>query len=155
MANIRYQRIVSFALVAVFGVLSAIPRNGLSALHLLTGDHVHLSYSADHGHDHDTDSNDNHQLVHAHADEGVELDYIQSEFHRHDCVKFTLPSSDYRSSMSLAGNEALQGWDVVPPIPICLLGLPLAVRTHRDFHGACTTFGLTPPELVGFTIFLI
>jgi hypothetical protein len=147
-------RLVSFALAAVFGVLSAIPRNGLSALHLATGDHIHLSYSDDHGHEHGTRSTGDQQIVHMHADEAGELDSIVSDVLRHDCLKVVLPSNDYRSSMSLTGQEFFQSWEIVPPVPACVSN-SLLLCIQRDPDVPPVAFGLTPPELVRSTIFLI
>jgi hypothetical protein len=157
MAKLPIQRLLPIALAAVFGVLSAIPRNGSQTLHLATGDHLHvsLSESASHHHDHDSDSTDGYDLEHKHVVGDVESKLTESDVHRHDCIVFSLPSGDYRSSMSSACYDTLQGWDAVPPVPICVLSPLLAVSLHPESSRPPGAFGLTPPQLVRSTIFLI
>jgi hypothetical protein len=150
------QRLLSVTLAAIIGLLSAVPRNGLTTLHLAIGDHLHVLFDAGHDHHHgDGHSSPADTFIHEHDFDKVvpHADALVPGAHRHQCIGIGLPSGDYKRSADPIGNEVLGGGAALPPLAFCVSAktLPLVLDRGRSR----SPLGLSPPDLVASTVLLI
>jgi hypothetical protein len=146
-----FQRLV---VVAVFGVLSVVPRVGSATLHFATGDHWHVLIGAsdEHHRDHNPVGRANNSTQTGPSETGADT-LAASDNHKHDCVDVGV-SGDYKPAASggLAAHHL-----ALAPLPIMVGGATPDMAPGRlaDSGRPTCPFGLTPPDLARSTVLLI